>query len=433
MATMTALSTVTVGAGGAATIDFTSIPQTYTDLIVKISGRSALAAVGDNATTSFNNNTSNRTQRSLYTGDGSTVQSFTYTSFYIWVPGSNATASTFGNTELYIPNYTGSNNKSFSNDVTTENNGTAAELALSASLWSDTAAITSVKVTCNGGNFVQYTTATLYGVFRGPETLPSTPTIGTAIATSATTATVAFTPTSATNVDASYTALSTPGSITATGSSSPVTVSGLTSGTAYTFQVRANNPGGSSAYSSASNSVTPSTSYESIATVTVGSGGAASASFTSIPATYTHLQLRWIGRASQANTGLGVIMRINNNTGSNYARHSLRGNGSAASATGSASTTEISLGGVPGSSSPSGMFGAGIIDILDYTNTNKYKTIRSMQGTNQNTTADDSIFLLSGFMFANTNAVTQIDVVANSSGVGFVEYSQFALYGIKGA
>jgi hypothetical protein len=175
------------------------------------------------------------------------------------------------------------------------------------------------------------------------------------------------------------------------------------------------------------------TSYESIATVTVGGGGSASASFTSIPATYTHLQLRWIGRASQANTGLGVYMRINNNTGSNYARHSLRGNGSAASAANSVSTTEISLGGVPGSSSPSGMFGAGIIDILDYTNTNKYKTIRSMQGTNQNTTADDNIFFVSGFMFANTNAVTQIDVVADSTGVGFVEYSQFALYGIKGA
>ena len=174
-------------------------------------------------------------------------------------------------------------------------------------------------------------------------------------------------------------------------------------------------------------------SYESIQTITVGAGGSASASFTSIPATYTHLQLRWIGRASQANTGLGVYMRINNNTGSNYARHWLRGNGSAASAATSASTTEISLGGVPGSSSPSGMFGAGIIDILDYTNTNKYKTIRSMQGTNQNTTADDNMFFVSGFMFANTNAVTQIDVIADSGGVGFVEYSSFALYGLKGA
>lgn len=174
-------------------------------------------------------------------------------------------------------------------------------------------------------------------------------------------------------------------------------------------------------------------SYESIASVTVGSGGSASASFTSIPSTYKHLQLRWIGRASQANTGLGVYMRINGNTGSNYARHWLRGNGSTASAANATSATQIDIGGVSGANSPSGIFGVGIIDILDYTNTNKYKTIRSMQGTNQNTTADDNIFLASGFMFANTNAVTQIDIIADSAGVGFVEYSQFALYGIRGA
>jgi hypothetical protein len=173
------------------------------------------------------------------------------------------------------------------------------------------------------------------------------------------------------------------------------------------------------------------TSYESIATVTVGSGGSSTITFSSIPSTYTHLQLRWIARDSQANTGLGLYMRINNNTGSNYSRHWLRGNGSAASAANSVSDTLISLGGVPGSSSPASIFGVGIIDILDYTNTNKYKTVRSMQGTNQNTTADDNIFFVSGVMFANTDAVTQVDVIAD--GAGFVQYSQFALYGIKGS
>jgi hypothetical protein len=173
-------------------------------------------------------------------------------------------------------------------------------------------------------------------------------------------------------------------------------------------------------------------SYESISTVNVGAGGQTTISFTSIPSTYKHLQLRWIGRASQANTGLGVYMRINGNTGSNYARHWLRGNGSAASSGAAVSATQIDIGGVPGSSSPSSIFGAGIIDILDYTNTNKNKTIRSLQGTNQNTTADDNVFFASGFMFANTNAVTQIDVIADSSSPGFVQYSQFALYGIRG-
>jgi hypothetical protein len=161
--TYSLISSVTVGSGGQAAMEFTSIPSGYKDLLVKISGRSALSAIGDNATVSFNNSTANQSQRSLYT-DVSSTTSYTYTVFYIWIPGSNATASTFGNTELYIPNYSGSTNKPFSGDVVTENGGTSTELALSASLWSNTSAITSVKVTCNGGNFVQYSTAYLYGI-----------------------------------------------------------------------------------------------------------------------------------------------------------------------------------------------------------------------------------------------------------------------------
>jgi hypothetical protein len=71
------------------------------------------------------------------------------------------------------------------------------------------------------------------------------------------------------------------------------------------------------------------TSYESIATVTVGSGGAANVEFTSIPATYTHLQVRGIGRSLEANTGVDVqYLRFNSDTGSNYAWHQLVGNGS---------------------------------------------------------------------------------------------------------
>jgi hypothetical protein len=172
-------------------------------------------------------------------------------------------------------------------------------------------------------------------------------------------------------------------------------------------------------------------SYESIATTSVGGSGATTVTFSSIPATYTHLQLRWIGRQAQANTALGVYIRINGNTGSNYSRHWLRGSGVTASSAASNSTDRIDIGGTSGANSPSNIFGVGIIDILDYTNTNKYKTIRSFNGTNQNTTGDHNVFLASGVMFANLNAVTQIDVVADSSGAGFVQYSHFALYGIK--
>jgi hypothetical protein len=163
-ATFTLISSITVGSGGAATISFTSIPATYTDILIKYSMRDTAADVGRNAKITFNGSSANQAQRSLYTGDGSTVTSYTYTDFYIWYPGSAATTSTFGNAEVYITNYTNSNFKSFSGDVTTENNGTAAELALSASLWSNTAAITSVTATANGGTFAQYSTAYLYGI-----------------------------------------------------------------------------------------------------------------------------------------------------------------------------------------------------------------------------------------------------------------------------
>jgi hypothetical protein len=162
--TYTLISSVTVGSGGSSAISFTSIPSTYTDILIKYSMRDTAADVGRNAKITLNGTSANQAQRSLYTGDSSTVNSYTYTDFYIWYPGSAATASTFGNSEVYIPNYASSNYKSFESDVTTENNGTAAELVLSASLWSDTAAISSVTATANGGTFAQYSTAYLYGI-----------------------------------------------------------------------------------------------------------------------------------------------------------------------------------------------------------------------------------------------------------------------------
>ena len=135
--------------------------------------------------------------------------------------------------------------------------------------------------------------------------VPDAPTIGT-VTLSGTTASVPFTAAATGGTPTSYTATSSPGSLTGTGASSPLSVSGLTANTAYTFSVTATNSTGTSAASSASNSVTPFAAdgnYESIATVTVGSGGTSTISFTSIPQTYTHLQLRYIAR--NAYTGGG--------------------------------------------------------------------------------------------------------------------------------
>ena len=171
-------------------------------------------------------------------------------------------------------------------------------------------------------------------------------------------------------------------------------------------------------------------SYESIATVTVGSGGAANVEFTSIPGTYTHLQIRGIARSLEANTGLDVpYVRFNSDSGSNYSWHQLFGSGSSASADAGTSTSFMRGGLITLNSEPANIFGSLIIDILDYANTNKYKTIRSLSGGEYNNTRG-GIGLFSG-SWRNTNAVTTITL--QPSGANFAQYSQFALYGIKGA
>ena len=163
--TYKAIATVTVGSGGASNIEFTSIPGTYTDLVIKYSARCDQSGVAPTFTNiTFNSNTSSYTYRRIY-GDGSSATSSSGSAQYIDnIAGTGATASTFTNVETYIPNYAGSNNKSYSTDVALENNGTTAHTALYAGLWSNTAAITSVKLSPATGNYVQYTTATLYGI-----------------------------------------------------------------------------------------------------------------------------------------------------------------------------------------------------------------------------------------------------------------------------
>ena len=162
--TFSLIASSTVGAGGASSIDFTSTPQTYTDLCIK----SSLRNDGGNTVVyvDFNGSTSSFTTRLLY-GDGTSPGSVSYSS-----PDRRAsnmvqgtfTASTFSNGEFYIPNYTGSNNKSFSSDSVQENNATLSYSFMFAGLWSNTAAINRVTLTPIAGSFVQYSTAYLYGI-----------------------------------------------------------------------------------------------------------------------------------------------------------------------------------------------------------------------------------------------------------------------------
>lgn len=164
------IATVTVGAGGASSIDFTSIPSTYTDLCLKISARGNLSNVNTDMWISFNGSTSSLSYRQLQ-GNGSTASSASGTTGRIgYVPDAGSTASTFGNAEVYIPNYAGSTNKSYSSDAVQENNSSTAGNALVhliAGLWSNTAAINQITLTLNNSeSFVQYSSATLYGISK---------------------------------------------------------------------------------------------------------------------------------------------------------------------------------------------------------------------------------------------------------------------------
>ena len=164
--TYTLIASSTVGSGGVSSIDLQSITSTYTDLLVKLSLRSNRALAVDGITIYFNNDTTsgNYTAKRLY-GTGSSVGSDSNAAGMLAMNGDTATASTFGNAEIYIPNYTGSNAKSVSIDGISENNGTEAYQGLGAFLWSGTSAINRVTIIPEvGTTILQYSTAYLYGI-----------------------------------------------------------------------------------------------------------------------------------------------------------------------------------------------------------------------------------------------------------------------------
>lgn len=162
------IASVTVGAGGAANIEFTSIPATYDDLVVKFSTRDSNNSTSQNINITFNGTGGTAYSERLLFGSGSAAQSFSASSAafinYQYSTGALATASTFSNGEIYIPNYLASTNKSVSVDSVIENNATATAMGLNAGLFSNSSAITSIKLASPSGTFAQHSTATLYGI-----------------------------------------------------------------------------------------------------------------------------------------------------------------------------------------------------------------------------------------------------------------------------
>lgn len=165
------IASVTVGSGGQASMEFTSIPSNYTDLIVKLSVRCDSTTLDSHPSMlmKVNTATTNLTYRILY-GTGSSALSSSGSTGYVSSINNNnttsSTASTFSSVEVYLPNYAGATNKSYSVDSVEEHNGTTAYAVMTAGLWSQTTAINALEFYVSGNNWLQHSTATLYGISK---------------------------------------------------------------------------------------------------------------------------------------------------------------------------------------------------------------------------------------------------------------------------
>ena len=163
-----------------------------------------------------------------------------------------------------------------------------------------------------------------------------------------------------------------------------------------------------------------------------GTGSAGTISFTSIPQTYKHLQIRSIARDTY-NDGSSILldlqMQFNGDTGSNYTKHILTGTGSSATASGSASRTSMEVAALPSATATTSMMSGMVIDILDYTSTSKNKTVHSFSGMNGNAANTQYVVTLRSNLWMSTSAITSITLTPATA---FTTTSTFALYGMVG-
>jgi hypothetical protein len=171
---ITKIAQVDVGVLGATSIDFTSIPGTYTDLQLVLSGRSGFSFGFLDLKFTFNGSSAGYSEIYLY-GTGSSAASGSDTGMangrVVGVIGdSTTTANTFSNVSMFISNYSSATNKTVSIDGVSEANASGARQTLVAQLWANAAAITSISLTPQLGTWVQYSSATLYGISKSGAT-----------------------------------------------------------------------------------------------------------------------------------------------------------------------------------------------------------------------------------------------------------------------
>ena len=164
---------------------------------------------------------------------------------------------------------------------------------------------------------------------------------------------------------------------------------------------------------------------ELIGTIRLNSN-TASVTFSNIPQEYKHLQLRYVVRTDRAATGDESRVRLNGDTGGNYTKHLLEGDGSTAYSGAGTANTYATMPGAGAANSGSSIFGANVVDILDYSNSSKNKTIRGIGGMDRN--GEGYVSLRSG-LWLNTAAVTSVSVSAIGN---LVQFTRVSLYGIRG-
>jgi hypothetical protein len=265
-----------------------------------------------------------------------------------------------------------------------------------------------------------------------PSSVPQAPTIGTFTdGGTGTSGTLSFTLNATGGSSITTVKYSTDGTnYTSAGStSSPITISGLSVGS-YTFYVKATNANGDSAASSSvAGTVIQPSNFFLISTV---AGSGTSVTFSSIPSGYKSLQVRYIAKDSSTAANIGNIgLQINGDTGANYAWHYLFGFNGAAASSGNTSQARIWLGynSIAMSLNGNGAYGAGIVDIIDYTNTSKNKTVKALAGVDTNVGAVYSDINASSGLWLNTAAVTSLTLFTPNS--GFVSGTTFSLYGVS--
>jgi hypothetical protein len=424
---MQPIYTQTISGSSTAVVTFNNIPQGFTDLVIKASARANFNALWHSVNITFNGNTSTTSYSNTFAyGFNNTTASAALTiqgnnPSSIYSAGTQITANTFSNCEMYIPNYTSASFKESISESVVENNSSTNYLVLiDAATYRNTAPITSITLTSNElANYVAGTTFTLYGISEKYDTAqPIAPTIGT-VTDQAGFASVAFTPASNDRAD-SYVVTSTPSGSTTYGISSPISTPAVLD-TSYTYQVASVNSLGSSA-SSASSALTSYNSWASIASFAVTSS-TASLTFANIPQNYKHLVLHITGMSANT-SGVQVDMGFNGDGAQLYTFHQFYGSNATASSGSSAPRNDIPEVAII---RPNNQIKPGVSElfIYDYNDTTKFKVCHWYLGNENQATG--YIQQATG-MWRRIDPVTAINLTGR--GASFGANSHVALYGI---